>query len=167
MARRIRNTNTNTNGRLHRKFNKPSAATTTAAATVNNPAANNLVTVSSNATSLDSETTLTFDGTRLSVQAGVVYKRRVVTASSAIANNDYFIAVQASTTITLTLPTSTSLSAGQTFIIKDESGNAETHNITIQSTGSDTIDGQSSLKLISPRSAINLYTDAAGKYFIY
>ena len=149
-----------------RQATQTSTSTAGAVSSVANGANNRIATFASSKT-LNGESALTFDGSKLNVQGGLIHKRRVITSSSSIVSNDYFIAVRATSAIVLTLPASTSLTNGQTFIIKDEGGNAETYNITIQASGEDTVDGQSSLKLISSNSAINLYTDAAGKYFIY
>ena len=57
-----------------RKFSTATRVSTTSANSVgvNSPLNNTLVTVASDTTSLDSERVLTFDGSRLSVQAGMV-----------------------------------------------------------------------------------------------
>ena len=53
------------------------------------------------------------------------------------------------------------------FIIKDEAGNANTYNITIKTSGSQTIDGESAIVLESPYSSVNLYSNGVDKFFIY
>lgn len=49
--------------------------------------------------------------------------------------------------------------AGRSVIIKDAGGNSATNNITIDTEGSETIDGEDTLVLSSNYSAVNLYSD--------
>jgi len=56
--------------------------------------------------------------------------------------------------ITINLPAGT---ADKTFIIKDETGNASTNNVTIDGDLAETIDGAATLVLNSPYSAVMLY----------
>ena len=65
------------------------------------------------------------------------------------------------------MPGAETLTNGQTFVVKDEKGNANTHNITILASGSQTIDGVTSILLESPYAAVVLYTDGTSKYFVY
>ena len=53
------------------------------------------------------------------------------------------------------------------FLIKDESGLAHINKITILASGSQTIDGASSIVLESPYAAVNIYSNGVDKYFIY
>lgn len=128
---------------------------------------NRLVTVGYNINQLEGETDLTFDGSKLSVQAGMVHKRRVILSSTTIMNTDYYLAVYPTATVTLSLPSASSLSNGQTFVIKDEGGLSGLKKIIIATTGMDTIDGQSTIELLSENAAISIYTDGTQKYFIY
>ena len=59
-----------------------------------------------------------------------IYKstRLVTTATYTITDTDYYIGVNRASIVSITLPTGI---AGQEFIIKDESGNAETNPITV------------------------------------
>ena len=66
---------------------------------------------------------------------------------------------------TITLPTSTGIAPGFILQIKDESGAAETNNITVQRNGSDTIDGTTSIPISVNYGALKLYTDGAGHWF--
>jgi hypothetical protein len=65
------------------------------------------------------------------------------------------------------MPGADTLSSGQNFVIKDESGNAGIHNITIKSSGSQTIDGETTIILESSFASINIYTNGSDKFFIY
>ena len=154
---------------------KLSAATSTSASTtssgttaINSPVNNSLVTVSSDTNSLDSELVLTFDGNRLSVQAGMVYKRRVITTSTTLSNNDYYLACKITSTSTVTLPASNTLAAGQTFVFKDESGSlSDSVILNLTTAEGETIEGVSTFSIRQSNASIFVYTDAAGKYFIY
>jgi hypothetical protein len=65
------------------------------------------------------------------------------------------------------LPAASGFSAGQYFTVKDEAGNANSNNITILTTGSDTIDGQTFIILESAYAAVNIYSNGSNKFFIY
>lgn len=100
---------------------------------------------------------------------GIGYVRRVVADDYTIGTQDYLIGIQSNdltASATLTLPAASSLLNGQTYLIKDEGGALNTHNVTITTTGSDTIDGQNSIVLESPYSSIQVYCNGSNKYFI-
>jgi hypothetical protein len=59
------------------------------------------------------------------------------------------------------------LTNGQTFTIKDEAGTGDSHTLTVVASGSQTIDGQNSITLPNPFSAVNIYTNGVDKYFIF
>ena len=68
---------------------------------------------------------------------------------------------------TAAVPTASAIADGQTFVIKDEGGNANNNNITIScSVGGDKIDGQNLIVLESPYASVRLYCDGINKYFI-
>jgi len=75
---------------------------------------------------------------------------------------DYILNVTYPTTgvVTITLPTAQVIS-GRTITIKDASGNASINNITIDTEGSETIDGESTAVLSGDYDAINLYCDGS------
>jgi hypothetical protein len=100
---------------------------------------------------------------------GVGYVRRVVADDYTIREIDYLIGIQSNTltaSVTLTLPAASGLLNGQTYIIKDEGGAANTHAVTITTTGDDVIDGTNEVTLNSPYASIQLYCNGAGKFFI-
>ena len=96
-----------------------------------------------------------------------VYTRTTVTTTITSSASSKILAVSASSALDIRLPAATGFSNGQHFIIKDEAGNANTNNITVRTSGGDTIDGQSSIVLQSPYAAVNLYTNGSNKFFIY
>ena len=103
---------------------------------------------------------------------GIAYKRITKTADYQIQEYDYLIGVltgdqSVTGSLTMTLPDANICEVGQNFIIKDESGNANNHNIIIKTNDFDTIDGLSSIILQSPYSSVNIYTNGIGKFFIH
>ena len=93
-----------------------------------------------------------------------------MTADATASVNDSIIGISSSgnsDNIELRLAAANTLSDGQYFTVKDESGAANTKNITILTSGSQTIDGVASVVLESPYSAINIYSDGTSKFFIY
>ena len=86
-----------------------------------------------------------------------------MTASS----EDFYIGVSASAPIIIQMVDANTLSSGQTYIIKDEAGNANIHNISIKTSGSQTIDGETTIVLESPYASVNLYSNGVDKFFIY
>ncbi len=103
----------------------------------------------------------------VTIAGGTTYGRTAVTSTATASVNDRIIGVSASTALDIRLPAASGYSAGQFFTIKDEGGNASSNNITIKTTGADTIDGVSSIVLESSYGAVNLYSDGTSKFFIY
>ena len=165
MARIIKNKSKNS-----RKFSSATSVSVSSATSVgiNSPITNTLVTVGSNTASLDSERVLTFDGNKLSVQAGMVYKRREMTSATTLTASDYYIACKITSSSTLTLPSASTLAAGQTFVIKDEGGALNDSVIlTVAAPSGQTIEGESTLSMKLGTMSVFIYTDGATKYFIY
>ena len=98
---------------------------------------------------------------------GIVYGRRQITSTATASSLDVLIGISASSAIELRLASAGDYNNGQYFTIKDEAGNAQTYNITVKASGSQTIDGQSSIVLESPFVSINLYSNGVDKFFIY
>ncbi len=97
----------------------------------------------------------------------VSYGRTAVTSTVTSSTSAKILGVSASAALEIRLPAASGFSAGQYFTIKDEAGNADSNNITVLTTGADTIDGVNSISLESPYAAINLYSDGSSKFFIY
>ena len=122
------------------------------------------VNIGSNATP---STTLSVVGSS-HLSGAVIHKRHATTTNYTVTLTDYYIGADStSNTILLSLPTASTTISGQTFIIKDEGGNANNNNITIScSVGGDKIDGQNLIVLESPFAAIQLYCNGSNKYHI-
>ena len=97
----------------------------------------------------------------------VSYSRRAITSTATASSSDVLIGISASSAIDLRLASAGDYDNGQYFTIKDEAGNANIHNITVKASGSQTIDGESSIVLESPFVSINLYSNGVDKFFIY
>ncbi len=118
--------------------------------------------------SLNGESNLTFDGNKLNIQGGLIHKRRQVTSTTTATATDYYLAVSSSSTLTINLPDAATLTSGQTYVIKDEAGTlSSTVKINIVTSGGQTVEGQATISLSSPFSALSVYTDGTSKYFIY
>ena len=103
----------------------------------------------------------------VTIPGGISYSRTAVTSTTTSSTSDRILGVSASAALEIRLPAASGFSAGQYFTIKDEAGNADSNNITVLTTGADTIDGVSSVSLESPYAAVNLYSDGSSKFFIY
>jgi len=96
-----------------------------------------------------------------------IRSRRVITGNTTLSVDDYYIGVSASNDLAITLIDAAVIPDGQTFTIKDEKGNADTYNLQIVGSGSQTIDGTGSIRLESPYGAVSIYTNGVDKYFIF
>ena len=134
---------------------------------LNNAVANRLITFGSTTTELEGEANLTFDGNVLSVQSGLILKRRQISSTITASATDYFIGISASANLDIRLPPASALSSGQALIFKDENGTAGAHTILIIASGSQKIDDHSSIRLESPFAAVNVYSNGSDKYFIF
>ena len=116
---------------------------------------------------------LLFDYTipKFTTNSGFVVNRTPTSANTTLTPAQHIIGVDTSTatgSITLALPNASTLSNGQIFIIKDEGGMADTYNIVLScSISGQTIDGEGTIAIESPYSAINIYSNGNNKYFIY
>ena len=103
----------------------------------------------------------------VTIPGGIDYGRTVVTSTTTASVNSRILGVSASSPLEIRLPNASGYTAGQYLTIKDEAGNANSNNITIKTSNSQTIDGESQIILESPYAAINLYCDGSAKFFIY
>ena len=101
-------------------------------------------------------------------EAGISFSRRALTANATASANDSIIGISSSgnsDNIELRLASADALSNGQYFTVKKEDNYSST--ITISCSGSQKIDGQSSVVIESPFGAVNIYSDSTSSYFIY
>ena len=102
----------------------------------------------------------------MNVSGSLSLNRKIVTNNYTLLSTDHFVGVDSSTNLTIQLPLASELSDGQFFTIKDENG-ATSKQIILQCSGSDEIDGETSISLTSPYTAINFYCNGQDKYFIF
>lgn len=76
------------------------------------------------------------------LSAGFLYKQTRVNSNYTVLTSDFYIGVTStSAPRTISLPSVLSLPKEAVYIIKDESGGAAANNITVDGSGSETIDG--------------------------
>ena len=108
------------------------------------------------------------DGSNLTgITGSISYSRRAVNAHATASTSDRLIGVSGAAAIQIQLPSAGDYQAGQYFTIKDESGAANTKNVTVIASGSQTIDGQNSVVLESPFASIQLYSNGTDKFFVF
>ena len=101
------------------------------------------------------------------LSGGVAHTRKLVTGIYSASALDYFIGANSTAgAVEIFLDASLFLD-GQTLIIKDEGGTANTNNITLVASSSQDIDGFSSVVLESDRGSINVYTNGTAKWYLY
>ena len=90
-----------------------------------------------------------------------------VSADLIISAVDTFVYLTVDTTAArmITLPLAASVTTGRIYIVKDKDGQAKTNNITIATSGSDLIDGASSLTFDSNRGSVMLVGDGASNWY--
>ena len=77
-----------------------------------------------------------------------------------------YLIVDTTTTRTISLPLANSVTSGRIYVIKDSDGQANTNPITVQTQGSDLVDGASSQTLDSDYGSYFVVTDGASNWFI-
>jgi len=116
---------------------------------------------------LTGSATFLFEADILKLGGGLKLNRTSITSTYTASATDYYIGINSTGgTISLQLPSAAALSDGQTYVVKDEGGTANSNNITIVASGSDTIDGQNQVVLMSPYASLQLYCNGSNKFFI-
>jgi len=119
---------------------------------------------SSNFLSLDSNGNVILSP---AVQSGIeVRNRTIVSSSYQVLSSDYFIGIQATENLTITLPDASSLQNGQIMVIKDEDETADIYSITINAKPNQLIENRQALNFVSTGASITIYTDGVSKFFI-
>ena len=68
---------------------------------------------------------------------------------------------------TITLPLANTFQPGQYVNIKDEGGSASSNNITVDTTSSQTIDGETEITINGNYDNVSIYSDGNSSWFIY
>ena len=99
------------------------------------------------------------------VDSGLTHNRVSISSSYTASAGNYILGVSAVPTDILF--NATDFSAGQVLLVKDESGLASSNtSITLNPSGSQTIDGAPAIYVESPYGSVLLYTDGSD-WFIY
>lgn len=90
-----------------------------------------------------------------------------VSANTVITNTDglHTLGVNTGANVTITLPAAIA-NFGRQITIKDATGTAATHNITVARTGADTIDGATSATISTNRGVLRLIGDAGANQWL-
>ena len=78
---------------------------------------------------------------------------------------DRVIGVNRSGVVTITLPTA-EVRPGRIYTVKDESGAAATNNITVDTEGSETIDGSSTHVMVTNYQSVSYYSDGTNWFIV-
>ena len=96
------------------------------------------------------------------------FQRQAVSSNLTIspASNVVFFNVDTTASRTITLPLASAVSDGRIYIFKDEDGSSNSFPITIDTAGSDTIDGSSSATIDSNYGSITVIGDGSSAWYI-
>jgi len=109
-----------------------------------------------------------FYGNAMVLAGGLSLAHRSISSHITASTTDYYLGIDSTgAPIEVRLLDASLLNNGQTYVVKDEGGAANSNNIIILASGSQTIDGQNSIVLQSPHASISLYCNGNNKYFIY
>ena len=91
----------------------------------------------------------------------------IFTASFNVLNTYDVVGISTSgSVVTASLPGASSLSSGQRLVFKDVGGSGSINDLVIEASGSETIDGASTLKISTDWGATTIVSDGVGQYFI-
>jgi hypothetical protein len=108
-----------------------------------------------------------FIGGNIVVSGGFKAAYATYTGSFTAAANSYFIGISTTgSVVTASLNSATNYPAGQTLIFKDIGGNAAVNNIRIKPSGSQTIDGATSLVISSTSGSVTLVSNGLDGFYI-
>jgi len=100
---------------------------------------------------------------------GPALNRTVINSDTTLGMEHYLLGCKTSAgPIILTLPEASTVFGETTYIIKDEDGQAPTNNITVRTSGTNTLDGfgTSDLLITKAYTSIQLYTDGSSAWYI-
>ena len=108
-----------------------------------------------------------FTNGHLTLQSGLRLKRTAITTHHTAAVNEYYLGVRTAGSPINILFNSGLYADGQTFVVKDELGSASVSApVTLLASGSQKMDAEQSVAIVSPFGAVNVYTDGT-KFYIY
>lgn len=110
-------------------------------------------------------------GTNVNVSASnTTWSRLAVSTDITIANSDQYVDYDVVTNASrqITLPTAASVAPGRRYVFRDASGTgADTNNITLVRSGSDTFDGATSFIIRSLRGTAVVWSDGSSTWHVF
>lgn len=96
-----------------------------------------------------------------------IFETQSISGNLVIGPSDTFVYIIVDTTAprSITLPLANAVSAGRIYMIKDANGQSSTNNITVNISGSDTIDGSSSLTIDSNFESCMIVGDGVSAWY--
>jgi len=108
-------------------------------------------------------------GSSLAVTVSNSYPAKSLAGNYTINPSDGYIIFEVDTTASriITLPAANSVANGRFIIVKDATGTANTHPITINAAGSDTIDGATSYVVKTNYGVVELISNGSNEWFVF
>jgi len=108
-------------------------------------------------------------GSALNVTVSNSYPAKVLAGNYTINSSDGYIIFEVDTTANriITLPQASTVANGRFVIIKDATGTANTHPITINAAGSDTIDGVTSYVIKANYGVVELISNGTNAWHVF
>jgi hypothetical protein len=91
----------------------------------------------------------------------VLSARHNLSGTVTVTPTDYYLGVNSAAPVTLNLPTAAAAGSGKSFIIKDETGQAATNNITIVPVSPSLIDGQANYVIAINYESVSIVSDGS------
>lgn len=131
-----------------------------------NSSTNTLTTTNITASSHVSASTFYGDGSNLSGIGGGTSLNIFTASFNVLSTYDVVGMSTSGSVVTASLPGASSLSSGQRLVFKDVGGSGSVNDLVIEASGSETIDGASTLKISTNWGAATIVSDGVGQYFI-
>lgn len=108
-------------------------------------------------------------GSSVVAPTSIFYNQQVISTNTTIASNSITqsFLINTGSPIIITLPTASAMPAGRFFIFYDQSGSANTNNVTIRTSSTDTINGSTSILLKTNYGSLMLMGDGIATWSYY
>lgn len=113
--------------------------------------------LNANGANIVSNSTVAFTGANLAVGRVYLNTTTISNSSYTVANTDQLVLISTAGNVTITLPAAAANTVGRHIIVKDIAGNDRVgNNITIQTAGSDTLDGTANYLIRAAFNSVNI-----------
>ena len=109
-------------------------------------------------------------GAIINASAATNYNTKAISSNYTINSTDGYVVFNADPTagtILVTLPLANTVPAGRFYLIKDATGQAGVHTITVQKAGSDTVDGVASVLIDFIHGAVGVMSDGVSRWAVW